>query len=112
MAPAILPETEKNTMTNLDILKGMRQLLDKPESWRKGWYWADKEGAPCLMEHACSFCIAGAIMKACNRPFCIPEVTELIYNKVGNIAAWNDAKGRTHADVIRLLDEMIAEQNA
>lgn len=99
-------------MTNLEILKAMRQLLDKPESWHQGWYSADEKGKQCYLASACKFCLVGAYMKVSNRYWVDLEFSKLFDKKIGSIPAWNDAKERTHTDVIRLLDEMIAEQNA
>lgn len=99
-------------MTNLEILKGMRQILNKSESWHKGWYSANEKGQHCDFSSACRFCLVGAYMKASDRHWVDPEISELFDKKIGPMPAWNDAKERTHADVIQLLDEMIAEQNA
>lgn len=97
-------------MTPLEVLREARRLLDVPEAWTKGSRARDERGRPILpgSPEAVCWCLYGACERASNgEEF---PATSAICCELGrsNLGGWNDEPGRTHADVIGLLDQVIA----
>lgn len=88
------------------------ELLAKPEAWTKGDYARDFRGAFCGDSEAVSWCASGAIWR-CYRyaapelpPSAVFEAHDRLSAAVrGSIAAWNDSRSRTHAEVVAVLKE-------
>jgi len=101
------------SMTTLEILKAARELLAVPERWCQGVSAKDKAGVfvDRKRDTAHSFCIVGAIGRssidydsfdlACDH-------LRSVQPMVSSLANWNDAPGRTHAEVSARFDEAIA----
>ena len=87
-------------MTTLEILKAARELLAVPERWTKGALARSQNGDdvnPKSSEAAHSFCIVGAIGRS-----------NIDYDSF-DLAYWNDAPERTHAEVLARFDEAIVK---
>ena len=85
----------------LRILRGARGLIENPEGWTKHAYARKETGkwARVWDKKAACFCTVGAILRSGGfHPF-----FEDAY-----LALWNDAPGRTHAEVLSAFDEAIA----
>lgn len=76
--------------------------------WCQNHFAEDEDGIPVnwRSEHACKFCIQGAIMRA------YVDATDEVYIEVctkaydvykESLTTWNDHPTRTHADVLALL---------
>ena len=120
-------------MSNLDVLKDVRQMLDKPEAWIQGAFsgYRQEDGTVEINpdpKYINCWCLTGALIMAiaedadkCTRP------STLITSKIGKrklhdlweniyrpdmlpqnmtLVQWNDVPDRTHADVIQLLDRL------
>lgn len=100
-------------ITELQVLKGARELLSDESKWAKGFFAFDKDGERCgaCSPEACKFCLIGAMRKVAGRDTSVTVncLTE-IYNYLGhNLAAdWNDDADRKHSEVIDLLNKTIA----
>ena len=115
-------------MTTIEILKAARQVIEKPEHWTQGQYarTAENAGVSYSNPRAFCFCSQGAILKAShdqslkgtaefsyNKDDLVPEIDEAItrldqFCVGGGIEQFNDAPGRTHAEVLAKFDEAIA----
>lgn len=92
-------------------LKAARSLLERPEAWiasGNAGETQDGMGINVWSERACRFCVIGAFwrihgMRDEDRAF--PADILKPFTTVGR---WNDASGRTHADVLALFDRAIA----
>jgi len=101
--------------TPLDILREMRALLAAPERWTQGWFAHDSAGITCgsLSHGAAAWCLVGAMVKVTGaNSDAENRVEALLRPHINNLPLdlWNDYSGRTHADVLNLLDECIREQ--
>lgn len=109
--------------TAVEILKAARAVIEKPESWTKGYYakaedrtWTISNGPKAVC-----FCSIGAIEKATGKvhygggwPF---EAEYMLRRAadVSNIADFNDAPERTHEEVLAIFDraiELAVEESA
>ena len=123
---------------NLDILKDVRQMLDKPEAWIKYHFCAHRtlDGTiiDISIEHdkrANCFCLTGAIMIVIDKysrkenpslENCwkwikakkdfIRHITNYLGVLPDELGKWNDDQDRTHADILDLLDSLINEAEA
>jgi tRNA(Ile2) C34 agmatinyltransferase TiaS len=100
----------------LDVIKGVRRLLDNPRSWVQGVSALDSRDGACSgwSTEAVSWCLGGALNKVgleligCGRAG--PFVNWHIRNTRGTaLVAFNDAPHRRHEDILALLDELIKE---
>lgn len=82
------------------------ELLSDPARWTKGYYARDARGnlQGVHSPAACSWCLLGAAMK------CYPTDHDLAVAKLKGMMgygiplhSWNDAPGRTHAEVLELV---------
>lgn len=107
----------------LETLRGMRELLASPDSWTRG---ADARNALGVSDDDYNHEIEPAFVPVC---WCISGAAMQVSGlrdggvftylaetlSVGDSTAvvdWNDAEGRTHADVLGLLDSTIARLEA
>ena len=101
-------------MTTLKILTATRVLIAEPARWTKGAYARNRNGDE--IEHdrpgAVCWCLVGALKKAGHFTWDleIPADVTACLRKVGvrSQTIWNDAKRRTHAQVVAMLDRAIA----
>ena len=99
-------------------LKKVRALLADPASWTQGWPARDEDGCRCSATSgmATSWCITGAIDRVCpnfNDYFDVSEAFRqangIRADLDGGIVKWNDARSRSHANVLAALDKAIAD---
>jgi hypothetical protein len=108
-------------VSTLEVLRSARALLDLPGTWCQDALARDAEGndTPYPIEPAaCCWCIGGAIEKVLGRGLTqydepvvhalLAEIPERASWSLGALFTWNDSCGRTHADVIALLDRAIS----
>lgn len=99
-------------MTPRDVLVEMRQLLTPEGSWTQGCMARDARGqltSPGSPDAVC-WCLEGAAMKV-GRGLGghWVAVKPVLYQATGsNYVEWNDQEGRTHQEVLDLLDRMIS----
>ena len=114
----------------LQVLKGAREILARPESWTQNALAKDAAGAAIegvLSEEATCWCASGAIWKAMDAdPFggdvdtptrdlaldaklaIIGQLIEADGRKTRwTVPSWNDALERTHEEVIAAFDRAI-----
>lgn len=100
------------------ILREARALIDKPEKWAQGAYGRDQYGRKIggSTRRAVCFCAIGALnssgggraakdalARALPVGACVP------YGRSeASVIEWNDAPGRTHAEVMDAFDRAIA----
>ena len=105
-------------MRELDALKAVRALLDKPEKWTQGAYAKTRSGiyVASSSPNACKWCLSGAINRATQaapKPVLLAtRLQSILIDKVGrakSVCGWNDKDERTYEDVINLLDDCIAD---
>lgn len=95
----------------LEVLVEARRLIERPECWTQGGYGRRADGTSVGERDpwACAFCMGGAVERAGGG---------LIYGACAKamgleyFAAFNDAPGRTHAEVLAKFDEGIARVRA
>lgn len=96
-------------MTDLEIIKGARELISDPERWSQGWYAHDKKGnwTDFSSDSACRWCAMGAIRKQTNGDDrdCL-YLYELLVGDDGSLNVFNDI--HTHAEVVALFAAAIA----
>ena len=96
-----------------ELLQKARALLASPEAWTQGVFarLADGHSAYALDPAACAWCISGAIIKAHGSfpgPFeALYRMRKVIQASPDSLVDWNDAAGRTHAEVLAALDRAI-----
>jgi len=106
-------------MTPKEILIAAREIVTEPEHWTRGHYAASARGDMTVVTscEAVCFCAVGAIRRAvwedgdeniANAKMAVGQLCR----KVGlageiTLVSWNDAKGRTHAEVLALFDKAI-----
>jgi hypothetical protein len=101
-------------MTELEIIKAARALIDTPEKWTKRVGARDSDGAETdvLASSAVCFCVVGACRKATGPNILYVRGLGTLRSCIkgsGTVHEWNDAPERTHADVMELFDRAIAE---
>lgn len=114
-------------MNNLANLLALRVLLDDPNAWLQGRMAADDLGSTVdsTSGEACCWCLLGGasrIESAAHKtarafhiePMDTALVAELrdtlkLYrnNDFRSVSGWNDAPGRTHAEILALIDATI-----
>jgi hypothetical protein len=96
-------------MTDLEIIKGARELISDPERWGQGWYAHDKKGdwADFASDSACRWCAMGAIRKQANSGD-DRDCLHLYRLLSGNFSLNRFNDTHTHAEVIALFDAAIA----
>jgi hypothetical protein len=97
-------------VSEIEILKGARELLSDESKWRRDIYIEEKGNV------ACGYCIMGATtIAAAGRMPLSNRADELLRDALplqyqGSIADFNDDPKTTHADVLALLDRAIAQE--
>ena len=106
--------------TITDNLKAVRELLSVPERWTKKADARDDMGRVVFFDSddAASWCLVGAVEHQCHRlrrpRFALLNALKRrggIYPLM-TLQEFNDAETTTHADVLALLDEAIAQEGA
>jgi hypothetical protein len=97
--------------TPADILRAARALIDAPEKWTQDAYRRDAEGNKCKPAAAVCWCAEGAILAASDDSVLMMNrwrAEDLLTAAApGAIAIFNDAPGRTHAEVLAAFDRAI-----
>lgn len=102
-------------MTPLEILRGARELLAKPERWTKGESARDAWGKPisAFSTQATCFCLIGALYRAGGSLTEIVSIRKALQllktiGSLRSLAAFSDEQA-THADILALLDRGIEQ---
>ncbi|QDH83496.1 hypothetical protein [Achromobacter phage Motura] len=110
-------------MSALTKLKEVRQLLAEPSAWRQdnyaGFRQEDGTISACSTEspNANCFCILGALIRVGVEDGTAKDAVitqairfgiDILYPQYCTISEFNDAPGRTHKEVLEVLD--VAEQ--
>ena len=95
----------------LSQLQQARQLLAKPNGWTQGSYARDRHGV--MVDSRCSeataFCASGALYATQDDLNGSMQARTVIYRIIADdIEVWNDADGRSQADIVRAFDQAIA----
>lgn len=92
----------------------IRELYKYPTAWGQGFWGHDAQGnsvSPRRKAAVC-WCLEGAIERVADgssRLFCgVRDAIETAIPDTRSIVTWNDLEGRTHADVLELLDKVLA----
>lgn len=93
------------TATVLQILRGARALLERPEAWTQGASHRDADGVACNSPDAAARCLSGAMCDTTDGPLPWDEI--YVAFGLNSISDWNDSPRRTHAQVLRRLDRAI-----
>jgi len=103
--------TKGEVRAALTTLKGDRKLLSKPEAWTKGAFY-DGHGAYCLI--GANHKVDGPGEVLAEEIMCY-KLGGLLINDYGGemtaeviVTRWNDAKNRTHKQILKFLDWCIA----
>ncbi len=97
-----------------DLLLGARYLLQGPGAWCRGTFARDLYGreVDAVSPLARAWCLEGAVARAAWQNRADPAVWEaalaLLRREVGAVGPWNDQEGRTQAEVLALLDRILA----
>lgn len=111
------------TTSTLDVLKATRELIALPERWTQRALARDEYKAPVgiFSSRAVCFCLEGALIRSegdnddadafYGAENAIKGAKKAIYKVIGSgsISLFNDAPGRTHSEVLAVLDEAIEE---
>lgn len=103
--------------TTIEILKEARELIAKEGGWGQGTYARSADGEvsyPTNPDAVC-FCTWGALIavdarQELHRPDGVQPALDNVTG--GNFVAFNDAPGRTQAEVVAKFDEAIAAEEA
>jgi hypothetical protein len=100
--------------TTIEILKEARELIAKEGGWTQGWYARDADGAETLSssEAAVCFCIIGAFRRVSHDEIGHAQYALSQLLDGWSIPTFNDAPGRTQAEVVAKFDEAIAAEEA
>lgn len=84
-----------------EILAEARRMIEGPGRWTQGSYWRDRDGP--------SYCLRGAVMvagAASRESGEMDRALSILHSAAGceSIIRWNDAPGRTQAEVLDLID--------
>lgn len=92
--------------------KTVAELLADPKRWTKNYSARDATGTPCMVEDKCAvrWCLYGALTKIYgeNAQAFAKAIDALTRNnliRVYSITGWNDNEFRTHAEVLRVVQE-------
>ena len=96
-----------------EILIAARELIADPAHWTQTFYARDADGifTDVLDEAACKFCGYGAVLRATNShdwTDASVRAAFLLERVVGpSFASWQDARKRTHSEVLAAFDRAI-----
>ncbi|QDH83499.1 hypothetical protein [Achromobacter phage Motura] len=109
--------------TPLEVLKDIRETLSDPEHWRQGDYQGHRIGGVTFdLCHAAvqgrapnCWCILGAMLKSTYvRGLVVEKKLEQAVNhfhpRFNSVAAFNDEPGRTHEEVLQVIDYAIQRE--
>ena len=106
-------------MTPLEALCGARELLSDPKKWTKGGYALSAAGENCdvLSDAAACWCLTGALARTTGNHMESGSPGSLggygiLAEAIGKperlvVSSWNDEPGRSHTEVLALLDKAI-----
>lgn len=100
------------TPAALSLARRVRELLSEPGRWTQGWYARDSWGFRCPSHSstATCWCIRGAITRNAPGPELAKyQLLQALDGITGDVEKWNDLRTTTHADVLALLDRVIAD---
>ena len=98
------------------VLKEARAVLSQPSAWTQGVLARGIDLKPLKAEDplACSFCMGGAVHKVCQKLdiMVAHQALQALWAGLGkehwnNIASYNDARDRTHEEVLAVFDRTI-----
>jgi hypothetical protein len=109
-------------VTEADLLSRTADLLEE-FGWVQGDIAQDEEGASCGSDRGVSFCVGGAYLRALQDLGVFADTSHLDWNEdleplrvalrhEEHVQHWNDAKGRTKAEVVGALREAAARAEA
>lgn len=99
-------------MNDLEVIIGVKRLLDSPEKWTKGCLARTVAGIPCdpSADDAVSWCLIGATRRVdpgrefvCSSPF-------LQHIPYGKTAAYNDHPDTAYKDIVNLINKAYAHE--
>jgi hypothetical protein len=102
----------------VEVLRAVRELLAESEAWCQGAWARDGRGRPVgsTRANAVAWCLVGALAKVRDpssrgRKRLVEMLDEMLDEMFPvSLPAWNDAPGRTHAEVLALLDAAISSE--
>lgn len=105
---------QPNPLTIGDVLDKAADLIEPEGAWTQEAYGRDANGLECqVVEEAVCFCAMGAIYKAAGKIGEFEHDADLIAPLAllldEGIDDWNDAPGRTQAEVVAKLREAAAK---
>lgn len=94
--------------TLVDRLRIVRAFLTPPERWAQGWLAKDAQGhtTPAKSKNACSFCLAGAMVKLWDSDI-MCEMAKSIQGEVGTYIVELNDNAESHEDFLAKLDHLI-----
>lgn len=98
----------------LATLRRARKLLSDESRWTQRVHARDARGRTCDPRSAAAvcWCAVGALCRAKDIPLDIAnpalDVLAAVIGPGVHVVDWNDAEGRTHADVLAVFDRAIA----
>lgn len=100
-------------MTTREALIAARELIEDPERWtqEESARDADGKGVPIGSPEACQWCAMGALSKIAPDGLMLSRTRVALLRGTGtySVSMFNDAPGRTHAEVLAAFDKAIAE---
>lgn len=105
----------------LEILKKTKDLLTPPGRWAQFGYAKDATGGTVSPQAATAvyFCLVGALRRSGSSELeayvgarLFSELNKTIGKNSLSISTWNDAFGRTQAEVLQLLEKTISRLEA
>lgn len=101
-------ETATTDPTPTQVLILAKSILSDPSKWTKGAEGRDVWLNAVNFEHAESFCVHGAVLKAAHTLGVCSAQAQHLLCEVGMSIAGNDADETTFADIHKALDKAIA----
>lgn len=106
------------SLTVIELLKAARALIAKPNGWTQRQSARNSAGITCSVDakDATCFCLLGSVRRAAidlgSTVATHAQAVDLLYDLSPNgpqLVRWNDTPGRTQAEVVDLLDVVIAK---
>lgn len=107
-------------MNTLEVLKGVRHLLENPRNWTQRTPARDIKGLPvhAVSKRAVCWCTIGAVHKVVGKDYreffpsmhtdVLRAIRDVLPDPYDSVAEFNNST--QHADVIQLLDRAIAKE--
>lgn len=94
----------------VDRLKKVRELLEKPERWCQKDSAVDADGnfVNARSRKAVAFCLMGAAIHVSESMHVTGALSDALPENVYGLTYYNDQPERTHADILRVVDQAIA----